>query len=83
MTYGVHIFAEYSEERNLCVITVTYWSNVQYYHKDEFLGLQLRSNIFKLFISVLDTKSQNIPEVVVVRRGAGGVLRIWGGGSTG
>jgi hypothetical protein len=25
--------------------------------------------------TVLDTKSQNIPEVVVVRRGAGGVLR--------
>ncbi len=25
-------------------------------------------------VTVLDTKSQNIPEVVVVRRGAGGVL---------
>jgi hypothetical protein len=30
-------------------------------------------------MSVLDTKSQNIPEVVVVRRGAGGVLGIWEG----
>ncbi len=30
-------------------------------------------------IIVLDTKSQNIPEVVVVRRGAGGVLGIWEG----
>ncbi len=30
--------------------------------------------------SVLDLKSQNIPEVVVVRRGAGGVLGSWGGG---
>jgi hypothetical protein len=29
--------------------------------------------------SVLDTKSQNIPEVVVVRRGAGGTLEIWEG----
>ncbi len=29
--------------------------------------------------SVLDTKSQNIPEVVVVRRGAGGVVGIWEG----
>jgi hypothetical protein len=29
--------------------------------------------------SVLDTKGQNIPEVVVVRRGAGGVLGNWGG----
>jgi hypothetical protein len=27
---------------------------------------------------VLDTKSQNIPEVVVARRGAGGVPGIWG-----
>ncbi len=32
-----------------------------------------------LIIDVLDTKSQNIPEVVVVRRGAGGVLGIWEG----
>jgi hypothetical protein len=30
-------------------------------------------------IIVLDTKSQNIPEVVVVRRGAGGILGIWEG----
>jgi hypothetical protein len=30
-------------------------------------------------ICVLDTKSQNIPEVVIVRRGAGGVLGIWEG----
>ncbi len=30
-------------------------------------------------LTVLDTKSQNIPEVVVVRRGAGGVLGIWEG----
>ncbi len=29
--------------------------------------------------NVLDTKSQNIPEVVVVRRGAGGVRGIWEG----
>jgi hypothetical protein len=29
--------------------------------------------------SVPDSKSRNIPEVVVVRRGAGGVLGIWGG----
>ncbi len=29
--------------------------------------------------TVLDTKSQNIPEVVVVRRGAGGVLGKLGG----
>ncbi len=29
--------------------------------------------------TVLDTKSQNIPEVVVVRRGAGGALGIWEG----
>jgi hypothetical protein len=28
---------------------------------------------------VLDNKSQNIPEVVIVRRGAGGVLGIWEG----
>jgi hypothetical protein len=28
---------------------------------------------------VLDTKSQNIPEVVVVRRGVGGILGIWEG----
>jgi hypothetical protein len=27
-----------------------------------------------LFMVVLDIKSQNIPEVVVVRRGAGGIL---------
>jgi hypothetical protein len=30
-------------------------------------------------LTVLDTKSQNIPEVVVVRRGAGGVPEIWEG----
>jgi hypothetical protein len=30
-------------------------------------------------ISVLDTKSQNIPEVVVARHGAGGVPGIWEG----
>jgi hypothetical protein len=30
-------------------------------------------------LSVPDSKSRNIPEVVVVRRGAGGVLGIWGG----
>ncbi len=34
--------------------------------------------IFKMNV-VLDTKSQNIPEVVVVRRGAGGVPGIWEG----
>jgi hypothetical protein len=34
-------------------------------------------------MGVLDTKSQNIPEVVLVRRGAGGALGIWEGGSTG
>jgi hypothetical protein len=32
-----------------------------------------------LGLLVLDTKSQNIPEVVVVRRGAGGTLGIWEG----
>jgi hypothetical protein len=31
-------------------------------------------------LSVLDTKSQNIPDFVVVRHGAGGVLGSWGGG---
>ncbi len=30
-------------------------------------------------ITVPDSKSRNIPEVVVVRRRAGGVLGIWGG----
>jgi hypothetical protein len=30
-------------------------------------------------MTVLDTKSQNVPEVVVVRRGVGGVLGIWVG----
>ncbi len=30
-------------------------------------------------VIVLDTESQNIPEVVVVRRGAGGVPGIWEG----
>ena len=29
--------------------------------------------------SVPDSRSRNIPEVVIVRRGAGGVLGIWGG----
>jgi hypothetical protein len=28
---------------------------------------------------VLNSKSRNIPEVVIVRRGAGGVLGIWEG----
>jgi hypothetical protein len=28
---------------------------------------------------VPNSKSRNIPEVVIVRCGAGGVLRIWGG----
>ncbi len=32
-----------------------------------------------LTIGVLDTKSQNIPEVVISRRGAGGGLGIWEG----
>jgi hypothetical protein len=36
-----------------------------------FLGIAVK------FISVLDTKSQNIPEVVFVRRWAVGVLGIW------
>ncbi len=36
--------------------------------------------VFKtISVSVLDTKSQNIPEVVGVRRGAGGVLGNWEG----
>ncbi len=30
-------------------------------------------------ITVLKSKSRNIPEVVIVRRGAGGVLGIWEG----
>jgi hypothetical protein len=34
---------------------------------------------FSLLGTVLDTKSQNIPEVVVVRRGAGGIPGIWEG----
>ncbi len=35
----------------------------------------------KLYLeeTVLDTESQNIPEVVVVRRGVGGILGIWVG----
>ncbi len=32
-----------------------------------------------MILFVLDNKSQNIPEVVVGRRGAGGVLGIWEG----
>ncbi len=36
-----------------------------------------------LLICVLDTKSQNIPEVVVVGRGAGGFWEFERGGSTG
>ncbi len=28
---------------------------------------------------VPDSKSRNVPEVVIVRRGAGGVLGFWGG----
>ncbi len=36
------------------------------------------------YLTVLVLESQNIPEVVVVRRGAGGVLGSWkGDGSTG
>jgi hypothetical protein len=31
------------------------------------------------FIIVPNSKSRNIPEVVIARRGAGGVLGIWGG----
>jgi hypothetical protein len=30
-------------------------------------------------LTVPDNKSRNIPEVVIVRRGAGGVLGIWEG----
>ena len=37
------------------------------------------SFVLGLFHTALDTKSQNIPEVVVVGRGAGGVLGIWEG----
>jgi hypothetical protein len=32
-----------------------------------------------LYSVVPDSKSRNVPEVVVVRHGAGGVLGIWGG----
>jgi hypothetical protein len=35
--------------------------------------------VLKQMLIVLDTKSQNIPEVVVVGRGAGGVPGIWEG----
>jgi hypothetical protein len=35
--------------------------------------------IFLKIITVPDSKIRNIPEVVVVRRGAGGVLGIWRG----
>jgi hypothetical protein len=33
----------------------------------------------RIICIVRDTKSQNIPEVVVVRRGVGGILGIWVG----
>ncbi len=35
--------------------------------------------ILCLYTIVLNNKSRNIPEVVIVRRGAGGVLGIWEG----
>ncbi len=35
--------------------------------------------IFDFTVLVPDSKSRNIPEVVIVRRGAGGVLGIWRG----
>ncbi len=38
---------------------------------------QLHSTV--IFLTVLDTKSQNSPEVVVGRRGVGGILGIWVG----
>jgi hypothetical protein len=49
---------------------------------------QIKGTITKIMIAggpsltVLDTKSQNIPKVVVVRCGAGGVLGSWGGGGS-
>jgi hypothetical protein len=42
--------------------------------------LRNSSYLYNTVVTVRDTKSQNIPEVVVVRRGAGGVLGSWGGG---
>jgi hypothetical protein len=39
--------------------------------------------LLRLYISVPDSKSRNIPEVIIVRRGAGGVLGIVEGGSVG
>ncbi len=43
-----------------------------------FPRCQVFNDIYTI-ITVLDTKSQNIPEVVVGRRGVGGVLGIWVG----
>jgi hypothetical protein len=40
--------------------------------------MSTNKNVFKM-LTVLDNKSQNIPEVIIVRRGAGGVLGIWEG----
>ncbi len=42
-----------------------------------FVGTQFAKQSYE--VNVLDTKSQNIPEVVVVRRGVGGILGIWVG----
>ncbi len=41
--------------------------------------MKSRCIIFMSIVHVPDSKSRNIPEVVVVRRGAAGVLGIWKG----
>ncbi len=45
------------------------------------VAIRFDSSIFLAFKvgSVPNSKSRNIPEVVIVRRGAGGVLGIWEG----
>ncbi len=36
-------------------------------------------SVWEILVTVPNSKSRNIPEVVVIRRGAGGVLGIWEG----
>ncbi len=40
--------------------------------------LKIKGRVYN-FLIVPNSKSRNIPEVVIVRRGAGGVLGIWEG----
>jgi hypothetical protein len=73
--YGAHHSCQSHPSYPAIHVTVHLFSSQTFVH----FGLNKKITVAFRLLPVPDSKSRNIPEVVIVRRGAGGVLGIWRG----